>query len=373
MSIKRVLRSSLEFSESPKTQVSSNIDGINDGTLGSREKSVKTRMNKAVNRAASPEEPLPTPVKKKARLMPPSVPLELNPVQGNTLKTSNEPNQISLDRPAEPHKTNAPLRTQCGSHLVAYSKEITESSPSKSGVSRAEITTVNLLEQACDHLIQIDSRFEGLIEKHPCRMFSAEGLADEIDPFQSLCSGIISQQVSGAAAASIKNKFVGLFQSAPVEEELKTPRRFPQPMEVAASDVYFLRQAGLSQRKAEYIKGLAEKFATGELNAAMLIKASDEEVLEKLMAVRGLGKWSVEMFACFCLKRMDIFSTGDLGVQYGLYSQNRVKRMLTGFRRGMAAWLGKDVRKIKAKGGGKWKYMSEQDMLEISAKFSPHR
>ena len=48
----------------------------------------------------------------------------------------------------------------------------------------------------------------------------------------------------------------------------------------------------------------------------MLINASDEEVLEKLIAVRGLGKWSVEMFACFGLKRMDILSTGDLGVQY---------------------------------------------------------
>lgn len=187
-------------------------------------------------------------------------------------------------------------------------------------------------------------------------MFSAEGLAEEIDPFQSLCSGIISQQVSGAAATSIKNKFVGLFPSAAAQEELKLPRRFPQPVEVAASDINFLRQAGLSQRKAEYIKGLAEKFVDGELSAAMLIKASDQEVLEKLTAVRGLGKWSVEMFACFSLKRMDVFSTGDLGVQ-----------------RGMAAWLGKDVKKIKAKGGGKWKYMSEQDMLEVSGKFSPYR
>ena len=56
------------------------------------------------------------------------------------------------------------------------------------------------------------------------------------------------------------------------------------------------------------------------LSAAMLISASDEEVLEKLTAVRGLGKWSVEMFACFGLKRMDILSTGDLGVQYDNHS-----------------------------------------------------
>lgn len=89
----------------------------------------------------------------------------------------------------------------------------------------------------------------------------------------------------------------------------------------------------------------------------MLAEADDDKVLELLVAVRGLGKWSVEMFSCFGLKRMDIFSTGDLGVQ-----------------RGMAAYVGKDVAKLKAKGGGnKWKYMSEKDMLDISAKFSPYR
>ena len=90
---------------------------------------------------------------------------------------------------------------------------------------------------------------------------------------------------------------------------------FPTPEQVAAKDVAFLRQAGLSSRKAEYIKGLAEKFASGELSAGMLVGASDGEVLERLIAVRGLGRWSVEMFACFGLKRMDVFSVGDLGVQ----------------------------------------------------------
>lgn len=118
-----------------------------------------------------------------------------------------------------------------------------------------------------------------------------------------------------------------------------------------------LRSAGLSQRKAEYLQGLAQKFAAGELSATWLAGASYEEVLERLIAVRGLGRWSVEMFACFGLKRMDVFSTGDLGVQ-----------------RGMAAFAGRDVSKLKAKGGGnKWKYMNEKDMLEMAAPFSPYR
>jgi len=163
----------------------------------------------------------------------------------------------------------------------------------------------------------MDPSLQPLIERHYCRVFCPEGLAEECDPFKSLCSGIMAQQVSGAAASSIKRKFVSLFPKS-VAEPAKEPPSFPTPAQVAACSVPFLRQAGLSERKAEYIKGLAEKFDSGELGAAMLLNASDEEVLEKLTAVRGLGKWSVEMFACFGLKRMDIFSTGDLGVQVRL-------------------------------------------------------
>lgn len=117
-----------------------------------------------------------------------------------------------------------------------------------------------------------------------------------------------------------------------------------------------LRPAGLSQRKAEYVHGLAEKFHSGEITTSMLFEATYEEVLEELIKVRGLGKWSVEMFACFGLKRMDVFSTGDLGVQ-----------------KGMAALAGKDVNKLKTSKGGKWKYMSEKDMLEMADKFKPYR
>ena len=90
---------------------------------------------------------------------------------------------------------------------------------------------------------------------------------------------------------------------------------WPTPAQVAEKDIATLRTAGLSQRKAEYIKGLAEKFVSEELTTEMLFEADLEEVFEKLIAVRGLGRWSVEMFACFGLKRMDVFSTGDLGVQ----------------------------------------------------------
>ena len=220
----------------------------------------------------------------------------------------------SFDRPAVPHRTNAPLITPRGSRLLAISKDSVNASPSKTGVPPATTTMGHILKQACAHLIQQEPKLQPLIEKHYCRVFSPEGLAEECDPFKSLCSGIMAQQVSGAAASSIKSKFIALFH--PSEQvHSSQDQAFPTPWQVASCTVPFLRQAGLSERKAEYIKGLAEKFASGDLSATMLIKASDEEVLEKLTAVRGLGRWSVEMFACFGLKRTDILSTGDLGVQ----------------------------------------------------------
>ncbi|KAF2766406.1 3-methyladenine DNA glycosidase [Teratosphaeria nubilosa] len=252
------------------------------------------------------------------------------------------------DRPAEPHHTNATLITPGGTQVPpSYSNW--EESPSKPD-PRPSITTKSLLDDACAHLLRVDPSLQKVIDKHRCRIFSPEGLAKEIDPFRSLASGIMAQQVSGAAAKSIKNKFIGLFDPA------QCPTGFPPPALVAGTKLERLREAGLSQRKAEYIQGLAVKFATGELTVPMLMNGSDEEVMEKLVAVRGLGAWSVEMFMCFGLKRMDVFSTGDLGVQ-----------------RGMAAYKGRDVGKLKAKGGGKWKYMSEREMIEGAEPFRPYR
>ena len=268
-------------------------------------------------------------------------------------------------RRADPKATNAPLQTPGGTRVLKkYPTELFETSQDAAGV----VTTDNLLETACRHLCSVDPRLKSAIDEHNCHILSPKGLEEEVDPFVALCSSIISQQarssirlriesntdqVSGAAAASIKNKFIGLFPAPAVPN----PKHFPSPAEVSASEVSFLRTAGLSQRKAEYIQGLAEKFASGELSARKLVEASDEELLEMLIAVRGLGRWSVEMFAFFALKRMDIFSTGDLGVQ-----------------RGVAKYMGRDVDKLKNKGGkDKWKYATEVEMLAAAEPFAPYR
>ncbi|KAF9887898.1 3-methyladenine DNA glycosylase, partial [Aspergillus nanangensis] len=230
----------------------------------------------------------------------------------NRLRPSTPP----LDRPVEPHRTNATLLTPHGSSVVAYPPGTEDASPSKTGRPRPTATTGTLLEQAVAHLIATDPRLEPLIQQHPCQLFSPEGLAEQVDPFEHLVSSIIGQQVSGAAASSIKNKFIALFRKDDEEssEGVLRSKKFPTPDEVVKIDLATLRTGGLSQRKAEYIHGLSQKFASGELSARKLLNASDEELMETLIAVRGLGQWTVEMFACFALKRIDVFSLGDLGV-----------------------------------------------------------
>ena len=242
----------------------------------------------------------------------------LHLLSGQTAATATDSSKSSSaahtkDRPADPHRTNAPLVTPMGSRLVS-AHGAADQSPSRNGRALQNTTTAHILQDACAHIVSVEPRLKPLIEKHPCQGFSPDALAEECNPFISLCSSIMAQQVSGAAASSIKKKFIALF-SDPGPQSQDASKAFPTPQQVVACSVPLLRQAGLSERKAEYIWGLAEKFASGELGAAMLMKASDDEVMERLTAVRGLGRWSVEMFACFGLKRLDIFSTGDLGVQ----------------------------------------------------------
>jgi DNA-3-methyladenine glycosylase II len=96
-------------------------------------------------------------------------------------------------RPADPHATNAVLATPGGSKVAAYS----DTSPVKwsSDVPLPSTTTDNLLDEACKHLISVDPKLKSVIEKHHCKIFSPEGLAEKVDPFKSLSTGIMGQQV----------------------------------------------------------------------------------------------------------------------------------------------------------------------------------
>lgn len=139
----------------------------------------------------------------------------------------------------------------------------------------------------------MDPRFHTLLEKNHCHVYSPEGLAEGVDPFKALVCGILSQQVSGAAARSITRKFVLLFTS-PVDDEGNPPKGFfPTPQDVLSKTPEVIRTAGLSGRKVEYVLDLSARFADGRLKAEDMVHDTDEEIIEKLVEVRGIGQWSI--------------------------------------------------------------------------------
>ena len=133
------------------------------------------------------------------------------------------------------------------------------------------------------------------------------------DAYGALLRTIVGQQLSTKAARTIHERVLGLFGG-----------RTPTPEELLAVSEEDLRGAGLSGRKVTYIRDLAAHVQDGELELDRLDELSDEEVTEEIVAVRGLGRWSAEMFLMFHLERPDVFSGGDLGlrraiqVAYGL-------------------------------------------------------
>jgi DNA-3-methyladenine glycosylase II len=133
------------------------------------------------------------------------------------------------------------------------------------------------------------------------------------DAYGALLRAIVGQQLSTKAARTIYLRVLDLFDG-------KTPSP-EQLLEASEAD---LRAAGLSGRKVEYIQDLARHVISGELELDRLDQLGDEQVIEEIVAVRGLGQWTAEMFLMFHLERPDVLSGGDLGirkaiqVEYGL-------------------------------------------------------
>jgi DNA-3-methyladenine glycosylase II len=124
------------------------------------------------------------------------------------------------------------------------------------------------------------------------------------DRFQALVYSILSQQISGKAAMAIRRKFLDY-----VGPEGMTPR-FISTLTVAD-----LRTVGLSRQKASYILDLAQRVHEGTLPLERLARLSDDEVIEALIAVKGIGVWTAHMFLMFSLGRLDVMPHGDYGVR----------------------------------------------------------
>ena len=127
-------------------------------------------------------------------------------------------------------------------------------------------------------------------------------------PFESLARAIAYQQLHDKAAESILRRFVALFPA----------KRFPQPADLLAMDAQAIRGAGFSQAKVAALRDLAAKALDGTVpTGAVVRKLDDEAIIERLMAVRGVGRWTVEMLLIFQLGRPDVLPVDDFGVRNG--------------------------------------------------------
>lgn len=141
------------------------------------------------------------------------------------------------------------------------------------------------------------------------------------DAYGALLRAIVGQQLSTKAARTIYLRVLELFDGTT-----------PSPEQLLAASEEDLRGAGLSGRKVEYVRDLAHHVLDGELELDRLDRLGDEQVIEEIVAVRGLGQWTAEMFLLFHLRRPDVLSGGDLGIRKAIQVEYGLKQMPTAQR-----------------------------------------
>lgn len=158
--------------------------------------------------------------------------------------------------------------------------------------------------EACAHLSKRDRIMRRLIAQYPEGCLESRGNA-----FVTLARSIVGQQISVKAAQSVWDRFV---QLVPMDQwRLK-------PESVLSLSIEQMRSAGLSARKVEYIRDLAAHFADGKIRPAEWQQMDDEAIIAELVAVRGIGRWTAEMFLIFHMFRPDVFPLDDVGLIKGI-------------------------------------------------------
>ncbi len=156
------------------------------------------------------------------------------------------------------------------------------------------------LRAAERHLSKRDSVLRPFIEIHgPCI------LRPRTRHFETLVDAIISQQLSTKAADTILGRFKSLY----------APARFPKPAQILATHDETLRATGMSGAKVKFVKDLAAKTEDRAIKFSRLSSLSDEEVVETLIPIKGIGVWTAHMFLIFSLGRLDVLPVGDLGIR----------------------------------------------------------
>ena len=152
-------------------------------------------------------------------------------------------------------------------------------------------------ECACAELGEADPVMASLIARYPDTVLTTRG-----DPFQTLARAIVGQQISVKAADSVWARFAGFVETV-------------HPEQVATLELDALTACGLSRRKAEYLRDLAGHFVDGRVQPARWETMTDEAVIAELVGVRGIGRWTAEMFLIFNLMRPDVWPVDDIGLQ----------------------------------------------------------
>ena len=166
------------------------------------------------------------------------------------------------------------------------------------------------MRKAVNHLKKSDPVLRSIIERvGPCRMEFGE------PTFHSVAESIIYQQLNGKAAVTIFKRFTDV-AGLPV-----TPEGI-----LKLSDEQ-LRAVGLSKQKSSYVRDLAEKTRAGLLDFSRLHEQSNEEVIEHLTQVKGVGVWTAHMFLMFTLRREDVLPTGDYGIQAAMKKHYRKRKL----------------------------------------------
>ena len=159
-------------------------------------------------------------------------------------------------------------------------------------------------DDACRHLAKRDRVMKKLIPQ-----FGQARLQSRGDAFTTLARSIVGQQISVKAAQSVWDRFVAVVGG---------PASHLAPMSVLAQDTPALRGAGLSGRKAEYLTDLAKHFASGAVHVALWQQMDDDAIIDELVAIRGIGRWTAEMFLIFHLMRPNVMPLDDLGLIKGI-------------------------------------------------------
>jgi len=174
----------------------------------------------------------------------------------------------------------------------------------RSPVAAAAIVTPGYWDDACKHLARCDRVMKKLIPQ-----FGEARLQSRGDAFTTLARSIVGQQISVKAAQSVWDRFAAL---------LPVPATRLAPLAVLALETAVMRSAGLSARKCEYLSDLAKHFEGGRVHVRDWQQMEDEAIVDELVAIRGIGRWTAEMFLIFHLMRPNVMPLDDLGLIKGI-------------------------------------------------------